>query len=297
MNTGEAKKNTAIALGTFDGLHRGHRAVITSAVSFAEKGLLPFVLLFDEHPQSALTGEAPIQLLSLSLKTAAIEKMGASIEIISFKEVRNMEPRDFIKEVLIKRLGAKALVCGENYRFGRNGAGDTATLAKLCEEFGLTLSIAQTVFYDGEAISSTRIRTAVENGDMRLAREMLGSPFAYDFEVVAGKKVGRTLGIPTINQLFPEGFAIPREGVYISETRFSGEKYRSVTNIGRGPTFGKNILRSETTIMGFTGDLYGQKVTVGLLEYLRPEKAFSTADLLRSQIARDIETARQYKAE
>ncbi len=288
-------KPSAVALGTFDGLHKGHTAVINSTLSFAAAGgLIPCVLLFDNHPQLILTGKAPAEILPASLRIKELEKMGVRHFTVSFEEVQGLTAGEFVAEILINKLNAKAVCCGYDYRFGHDGAGDVELLKELCAKFQLELKINEAVNYKGEPVSSTRIRTAIESGDIEGANAMLGRTFSYDFEVVGGKKLGRQLGVPTINQGFPGGFVIPKHGVYVSQAVVDGCCHAAVTDIGCRPTFNECTLRSETCISEFSGDLYGQHIEVGLLKYLRPEEKFTTPQELREQITRDIQSAKEY---
>ena len=287
-------KPSAVALGTFDGLHIGHTAVIESAAAFKTQGLVPCVLLFDKHPQYVLTGKAPAEILPASLREKELEKMGVHHFTISFEEVRGMTAADFVEQILVKRMNAKAVCCGYDYRFGHDGTGDAALLKTLCEVFALTLKVAAAVMFEGEPVSSTRIRAAIENGSIEAANAMLGRAFSYNFTVVGGKKLGRILGVPTINQSFPEGFVVPKSGVYVSKASVDGAWHTAVTDIGVRPTFNESKLRSETCISDFEGDLYGQGVEVGLVKYLRAEQKFPTAAELSEQSRRDIEQAKAY---
>lgn len=287
-------KPSAVALGTFDGLHKGHTAVINSALAFKAQGLTPCVLLFDKHPQLVLTGKAPVAILPESLRLKELDAMGVRHFTIPFEEVRNLTATAFLEDVLMKRLHAKAVCCGYDYRFGHDGAGDADLLKTLCEERNLACKVTHAITYDSLPISSTRIRTAIENGDLETANAMLGRAFSYNFEVVGGKKLGRQLGIPTINQNFPEGFVIPKYGVYISGAIVDGARYTAVTDIGFRPTFNGSSLRSETCIMDFSGDLYGRRIEVELVKYLRPERKFESPQALSEQIRRDIQDAKEY---
>lgn len=285
---------SAVALGTFDGLHKGHTAVIRSALAFKAQGLTPCVLLFDKHPQLVLTGKAPVAILPESLRLKELDEMGVRHFSVPFEDVRHLTATEFFSEVLIKRLHAKAVCCGYDYRFGHDGEGNAALLKSLCEKSGLAYRVTQAVNFEDLPISSTRIRTAVESGDLEAASAMLGRDFSYNFEVVGGKKLGRKLGVPTINQNFPEGFVIPKAGVYISRALIDGVWHSSVTDIGFRPTFNGSSLRSETSIVDFSGDLYGRRIEVALMKYLRAERKFSSPRALKEQIARDIQAAREY---
>ena len=279
---------TAVTLGSFDGLHKGHIAVIACAFEMQkEHGLLPLVLLFDRHPMLTVSGKAPDMILQAALRDELIAKTGAGKRIVPFREVRNMSCREFFEKILIEKLNAGGVCCGWNYRFGKNNEGGTEELKALCEEFGVILKITPPVDFGGEPVSSTRIRQAVESGDVSFANEMLGREFRYKLTVVDGQHRGRLIGAPTINQRFDEGFVIPKKGVYASVTVVDGMEYPSVTNIGLRPSFENEDFRSETCILGFSGNLYGQEIEVRLLQYLRDETKFDSLEKLSEQIGKD----------
>ncbi|MBR5562314.1 MAG: riboflavin biosynthesis protein RibF [Clostridia bacterium] len=279
---------TAVTLGSFDGLHKGHIAVIACAFEMQKKhGLLPLVLLFDRHPMLTVSGKAPDMILQPSLRDGLIAQTGAGKRIVSFREVRDMSCREFFEKILIGKLNAGGVCCGWNYRFGKNNEGGTEELKALCDEFGVELMISPPVDFGGSPISSTRIRQAVESGDIALANAMLGREFRYKLTVVDGQHRGRLIGAPTINQRFEDGFVRPRKGVYASATVVDGKEYPSVTNIGLRPSFENEDFRSETCILGFSGNLYGQEIEVKLLDYLRDEIKFGSIDELSAQINTD----------
>ena len=289
-----AEMKTAVTLGSFDGLHKGHMKVIACAFEMQQKhGLLPLVLLFDCHPMLAVQGKAPDMILQPNLRDELISKTGAGKRIVSFREVRDMSCREFFEKILIEKLNAGGICCGWNYRFGRNNEGNTDTLRDLCEEFGVELTVTDPVDFDGEPVSSTRIRKAVEGGDIPLANEMLGREFRYKNVVVNGQHRGRLIGAPTINQRFDAGFVKPKKGVYASSTVVDGREYPSVTNIGLRPSFENEDFRSETCILGFSGNLYGQEIEVRLLGYLRDEIKFDSMEALSKQIHTDAEKSEE----
>jgi riboflavin kinase/FMN adenylyltransferase len=285
---------TAVTLGSFDGLHKGHIAVIACAFEMQKKhGLLPLVLLFDKHPMLTVSGKAPDMILQPSLRDELIAQTGAGRRIVSFREVRDMSCREFFEKILIEKLNAGGVCCGWNYRFGKNNEGGIDELRALCTEYGVELMITPPVDLDGKPVSSTRIRQAVENGDIPLANAMLGREFRYKLTVVDGQHRGRLIGAPTINQRFEDGFVIPRKGVYASATLVDGVLYPSVTNIGLRPSFENEDFRSETCILGFSGNLYGQEIEVRLLEYLRDEIKFGSVEELSAQIKADAEKSEE----
>ncbi|MBR3819544.1 MAG: bifunctional riboflavin kinase/FAD synthetase [Clostridia bacterium] len=287
-------RKTAVALGSFDGLHRGHMSVIACTADFErECGLSPHVLLFDNHPALILKGSAPERILQDFLRDEILKTEGIKTSVIPFIYIKDMSCREFFEKILLEKLNAGAVCCGWNYRFGKGGEGDCETLKALCEEYGVMLKIVPHVDFDGEPISSTRIRKAVENGDIPLANAMLGREFRYKSTVISGHQRGRLIGAPTINQHFEKNFVLPKKGVYASVTVVEGTQYPSVTNIGLRPSFENEDFRSETCILDFSGDLYGQDIEVRLLEYLRDEIKFDSMQALSTQIEKDAEKSKK----
>ena len=268
----------SIALGCFDGLHIGHTAVINETL---RPGLTPHILQL-EFPSPRDT-----TLITTSLKQKILDEKGISPLNVSFDEIRNMSALEFFTEYIIKKWDISLVSCGGNFTFGKDKCGNSEVLAGLCEKYGVELAIAPDVMYDGSVVSSTRIRNCLRDGDIENANSMLGRAFSYDFPVMTGDKIGRTLGFPTINQLFTANYTIPAYGVYASEVCLD-RIYKAVTSIGPRPTFGLDEIRSETHIPEFCGDLYSQNVEVRLLRYIRPLMKFSSRDQLINQIKEDI---------
>ncbi len=285
---GKLMEGTFIALGTFDGLHIGHRAVITAEKTEYEKKI---ALMFSAHPLTVIKGEHPGSLITAEKEKELLEKWGVTPKYIDFSEICLLTPEEFVDEILVKKYNAKALACGFNYRFGKNAEGDVSLLMRLCAEREIKLTVVSAVEVDNESVSSTRIRKALRSGDMRTVKVMLGRFFSYNFPVVHGDERGRILGSPTINQFFSDDFAVPEYGVYASFTKVDGEIYNSVTNIGVRPTIGNSEKRSETNIIGFEGDLYGQRPEVFLVEKIRGEMQFTSLDELSKRIFADREKA------
>ena len=277
-----------VALGTFDGLHLGHKAVITAEKTEYQRKL---ALMFTKHPQLSLKGEAPGALITPEKEKEILSGWGVTAEYVDFSQICNLTPEAFVDDILIKKFNASSVACGFNYRFGKDASGDAKALLRLCAEREIKVTVVDAVEYENETISSTRIRQALREGRMKDVKNMLGRYFSYDFLVVHGDERGRVLGSPTINQFFDEGFAVPRFGVYASFTVVDGKKYPSVTNIGVRPTFKNSEKRSETNILGFNGDLYGKHPEVFIVEKMREEMKFSSLDELKSQIDKDKESA------
>ncbi len=283
--TNERLEGVFVALGTFDGLHIGHRAVITSEKTEYERKI---ALMFKEHPQLTLRGKHPGILITPEKEKILLREWGVEAEYMDFKDISDLSPEEFVDEILVKKYNAHSLACGFNYRFGKNACGDVNTLKILCAQREIKLTVVDEIDYFGEPVSSTRIRKAVTEGDMKSAYNMLGRFYSYDFEVRHGDERGRILGSPTINQFFMKDFCVPQFGVYASFTVVDGKKYPSVTNIGVRPTIeGVSEKRSETNIIGFQGDLYGKHPEVFIIEKIRGELKFNSLDELSAQIGKD----------
>ena len=279
----------ALALGTFDGVHLGHQAVIQAALQPGEgPSLAPAVFTFQRSP----SGERLVMLGED--KARLLEEMGVTkMYSMDFGGLKSMEAERFVQELLFGRLNARRLCCGADFRFGRGAAGDAALLGELCARAGAELVVLPPVEADGEKISSTRIRRAVGEGDMELARRLLGRPFRFTLEVIHGNHIGGPmLGTPTINQALPEELVCPRFGVYAAWCRVGEADYYGVCNVGVKPTVGSDRVLAETWMPDFAGDVYGQRVRVELLKFLRPEKKFSSLDQLRAAIRENGEQAR-----
>lgn len=277
-------QGTFVALGTFDGLHIGHKAVITAEKTEYQQKI---ALMFTRHPQFELKGENPGRLITSDKERKVLSEWGVTPEHIDFREICELSPENFVDDILIKKYNAKSIACGFNYRFGKNAEGDVETLKRLCAEREIKLTIVDAVEYENKPVSSTRIRKALFDGHIKSANAMLGRYFSYDFEVLHGDERGRILGSPTINQFFGESFAVPQYGVYASFTQIDKKIYPSVTNIGIRPTIGNSEKRSETNIVGFEGNLYGRHPEVFIVEKIRGEMQFSSLDELSRQIEKD----------
>lgn len=274
----------SLALGAFDGLHLGHMAVMEKAL---DSPLEAAVFTFAQSPSgepSVLTGEDKAMLL----EAAGICRMYSA----DFWAMKNMEAEAFVREVLFRKINARRLCCGEDFRFGRGAAGDVELLATLCRERGAELAVVSPVELDGEKVSSTRVRKAVEAGDITLANRLLGRAFGFEMEVIHGNHLGTGMGTPTINQALPEGFVLPRFGVYAAWCGVDGAEYYGVCNIGVKPTVGSDRVLAETWMPEFRGDLYGRKVRLRLVGFIREERRFGSLEELKEEIERNAEEAK-----
>lgn len=284
----------ALAIGLFDGIHQGHKTVIREAKRWAEQHELETAVLTFRITNENFPVEKDVdkRITSTSLFYRQLKNMGVSIVFSpTFEEVRNYSPENFVTNILSKELNSKFVSCGEDFRFGKNAMGTAQQLISLGAAQGIAVKAVPLVTYKEQAISSTLIRTLLEEGQVQLANQMLGHPYALDFKVIHGRQLGRTIGKPTINQPYPPGYVIPKFGAYASLTFVDEKLYTSVTNIGIKPTVGSDVVLAETYIQNYDGDLYGQNVQVSLLKFLREEMKFSSIQELRQQIAKDSEAA------
>lgn len=287
MTDEKIANRTAVALGNFDGMHVGHMAVLEGAKSFQKDGLVPVAVLFDEHSMKAITGIAPPMLMTVGERNEYIIKKGLKLETIIFNEIKNLSPEDFVEKILVEKLRAGAVCCGYNYRFGKDAAGSAETMRKICDRLGIKCKIAGEVDVAGHAVSSTQIRSLIENGETEKANEMLGHKFGFSSPVIDGDKRGRRLGFPTINQELPQELVLPRFGVYRTDVTVGNRRYKGVTNIGKRPTVGTEKILSETYIIDFDESIYGESVDIRLIKFIRSERKFSSFDELARQIKTD----------
>lgn len=284
----------AIALGFFDGVHRGHQAVLQSVLQQKENGFIPCVFTFQMN-EGELGAKAGIRTLqTVEEKEHTLKKLG--IEVVHapcFTEFKDMSPRQFIEEILIGQYGAGYIACGYDFHFGKGAAGTAEDLRRIALEHDVTVDIVSAVSYDGDFISSTRIRAAITEGDIPLANALLGRPFTLKSEIVHGKKLGRTISFPTINQRFDGGHIVPRLGVYATILNLQEGRKIGATNVGTNPTVSdnQNAVLAETYIVDFCSDIYGEIIEVEFYEFIRPEEKFSSIDALKEAIAENAQQA------
>lgn len=282
-----------LALGVFDGVHVGHREVIARAVTAARnEGGKSFVVTFSPHPIRVIAPDkAPAALLAtLDEKAAVVKALGVDgLLVIRFDmDFANMEAEDFVGKLL--DADVRTVAVGEDWRFGRKRSGDVGMLRRMGAELGFRLEAVPPVMWDGERISSTRIRQAIRDGNFDEVEKMLGRPYEISGTVVEGRKLGRQLGFPTANLPIGER-QTPRDGVWAVKLDGGLE---GVANLGTRPTVDGTERLLEVHILGFSGDLYGKHLRVRFYKFLRPEKKFSSVDELREQIVQDAEEARRW---
>lgn len=298
----ETDGGKVIALGFFDGVHRGHAELLKKTAETARRlGATAAAVTFDRHPENLIMGQ-PVPLINTPVDRAELMRRLYGIEEVIFahfdEQMMHMPWDGFVTHFLAGQLEARHLVAGHDFHFGYKGQGNPARLREKCAELGIGCDIVPKVEYDGITVSSTYIRKLIAQGEMERADEFLGHPHTFSCKVVHGRKIGSSIGIPTINMPIPEGILVPARGVYATRAYVDSVCYPAVTNVGVRPTVddSQNVVM-ETFILDFTGDLYGKEARVEFYRHLRPEIRFSSLEELREQIHRDIQAARQYLAE
>lgn len=284
---------TAVALGFFDGIHLGHKAVINSMLSCAkENNLTPALYTFKKSP-AQLFGKSAPSLSTNEERYSILKNMG--VEIIfedDFFDIKDMTPKEFVQKVLVDRFCAKNVFCGFNYHFGKGGNADSNDLIRICAEYGIGVTVAEPVIIGDEPVSSTRIRNLLTNGRIEEANTLLDHMFGYSSVIEEGNHIGRLMETPTINQKLPQEMILPKFGVYTSVVTVTGKEFAGVTNIGVKPTVGEYSPLSETWLPDYVGnDLYGEKIDIRLMCFHRAEKKFSSIDELQKAIVKDGQLA------
>lgn len=279
-------KNAAVVLGSFDGLHLGHKAVLRSAMDYENR----IALVFSVPPAMEINGKSEL-LLPTDEKQRLFEAEGFRVETLDFAKVRNLEPQEFLS-FLVKRFAPCKICCGFNYHFGAGGRGNIEVLKSFCEENNIKLSVANEVVMLGDRVSSSRIRALIKNGEVDIAEKLLTRPFSVFGVVAHGDERGRTIGFPTVNFPYPQGLVEAKRGVYAAECEIDGKVYKAVCYIGNRPSYKLPYTTVETHIIGFEGNLYDKKLTVALRRFLREEKIFHSLLELKDQLNEDIKKAR-----
>ena len=276
-------EKSCIALGFFDGIHTAHAEVIRAAFSSDGERVVLSVGEKNRSSGAILTPE------ETALRLA---ELGAQYHISpDFSTIKSMTGEAFVDDILVRKLGARRVACGFNYRFGAGASCSAEDLRGMCEKRGIECIVLPPVMCGGETVSSTAIRKAVEAGEIARVNGLLGRRWGFTLPVVDGQHLGRRLGAPTINQEMPQGLLLPRFGVYASVAFAGGRWHSAVTNLGVRPTVGAPAPISETWLHSFSGDLYGENIRVELVDFIRAEKKFSSIDELSEQIVLDGKTA------
>jgi riboflavin kinase / FMN adenylyltransferase len=300
----------AAALGNFDGVHQGHVRVIRPALLAADRAsqlanqpadrVYSTVITFTPHPQEFFSGQPKALLTPRAEKVALLAAMGVEqLVLLPFnRELANLSPRSFVEEILLGQLGAKFVSVGQDFRFGQGRQGNTEDLATIAAQCGLVLEVVGLELHDDARISSSAVRSALLAGELTLANRLLGRPYRLEGVVCQGQKLGRTIGFPTANLTLPPNKFVPRQGVYAVWVSGAGldRIQPGALNIGVRPTVDGLTEVVEVHLLAGGCDLYGQSLTVELVEFLRPERKFDGLDALKAQIALDCDRARSILA-
>lgn len=291
------EKPTAVTVGNFDGVHLGHKSLLSDLTRLSkENGLSSVVYTFKDHPLNVLKGaESVTSIVHIEEKQELFQESEIDVLILEdFQNVKDIEPEKFVKEILVDKLQMKLAVMGENNRFGKNGAGDCRLLKTLGEKYGFSVHVTKDVVVNGTLCSSSQIRNRLKNGDVKGANLMLGRMFSVNGTVVGGKHLGRTYGFPTVNLKAEKSMLLPKDGVYATETVYQGKTYASITNVGKTSFDEIEVRNIETHILEFDSDIYGEKIEIQFLDKMRDFIPFSNLDDLRAQLKKDKEERMKY---
>lgn len=292
-------KKTVLTLGTFDGVHVGHAAILSQICNAAkEEDLESVILTFFPHPRLIVSTNYDIKLLNtMDEKAILLEKNGIQNFIIHpfDKAFSELSPREFVAQVLVEKLKVQKIIIGHDHKFGKNRAADFNDLIDFGKEFGFEVAEISAQQINDVSVSSTKIRNSLLEGNIALANQYLGYPYVLSGNVVKGRQLGRTIGFPTANIEVPEDYKlIPKNGVYIVTVIVNNEIVPGMMNIGVKPTLGENNLSVEVHLLNFDKDIYNQKIQVNVLERLRDEQKFASFEKLQSQIELDKQNTIRY---
>ena len=285
------------ALGNFDGVHTGHRELLLKAAKKEYGATASAVWTFRLHPQLYLGTHAVKIITSMEQKLEYFKETGIEYAILEdFPRISSLTPEEFAKNLLIEKLGVVHAVCGFNFSFAKKAEGNCAMLKECFEACGQYVSIIPPLKIDGDIVSSSLVRAKIEGGKVADAAKLLGHPFSIFLPVTEGRKLGRKIGIPTINQVFPENYVIPRFGVYACKCHVDGKVYFGISNVGIRPTIKEEtkIINCETHILDYSGYLYGKKIQVDFCKFIRDERKFASINELVTEINQNIAEIREY---
>jgi len=290
----KALKPTAVALGNFDGVHRGHQQVIQPVLK--NSGKIATVVTFNPHPQEFFTGKSRSLLTPQSEKVQELERLGVEqLVLLPFDlELACLSPQEFVEKILVQQLRSLSISVGQDFCFGKERRGTVTDLRAIASNFGIPTTIVPLHTCEGERISSSAIRQALEQGNLDRAKQLLGRAYSLVGTVVTGKQLGRTIGFPTANIDLPIEKFLPSNGVYAVKVYIAEDKspIPGVMNIGNRPTVNGTNQSVEVYLIDWSGDLYGKILTVELEQFLRPEQKFESLDALKAQIIKDCDRAK-----
>ncbi len=287
-------RGMVVALGNFDGVHRGHQALLARAAAVArEQGIPSVAFTFQTHPLLAMGQDVQLITEQRERERLLLATGIDTLLAVPFTQYQQLSAQAFIEQVFVGQLHVKTAVVGFNNRFGKDSAGDVALLRTLGETYGFAVEVVPPYYVDGMLCSSSNVRKLLAAGDVERAADLLGRPFSLCGDVTIGNQIGRTIGFPTANLLPPPSQLLPKRGVYATDLTVDGVTYPGITNIGTNPTVGNRHVTVETHVLDFEGDLYGRKVRVSFLRMLREERRFSGLSALKAQLSADMLARRE----
>lgn len=291
----ETAGESAVTLGKFDGVHRGHQKLMQKIMAQKADGLQSIVFTFGQMPGAVLQGEKGRTILTAQERREHLRQLGIDliIECPFTEELICMEPEHFVEKILVEKLHARYIAVGTDFRFGYERRGSCRLLQELADRYGYRTEIVEKECFSGQEISSSRVRAELAAGNMEMVEKLLGYPYYVTGTVVRGNQIGRTLGIPTANLTAADEKALPPNGVYLTKTLLDGREYFGITNIGVKPTIsGVRAKGIENHLFDFTGDLYGKELKILFYAFRRGERRFASLTELREQLMKDAEWGR-----
>ena len=291
-------EESAVTLGKFDGIHKGHQKLMKKILAKKEQGLKSVVFTFGQMPGTVFYGKGRT-ILTREERKQHLEAMGIDymVECPFVPEIIQMEPEDFVKKILVEQLNVKYIAVGPDFRFGHNRRGGCSLLKEMAAQFGFEVEVVEKECLEDKVISSTYVRHMLETGEMEMVQKLLGYPYYVSGTVIRGHAIGRTIGIPTINLMPDDEKILPPNGVYLTKTIFGEEEHFGITNIGVKPTIsGEEAKGIETHLFDFEGDLYDRELTIAFYAFERKERRFPSLEELKEQLKKDIQWGRALTA-
>lgn len=292
---------SVVTIGTFDGVHLGHQKIIKRLTeNTSTTNLTNIIISFAQHPRTVLNTDKEIKLLTTnSEKIALLDKFGVhNLVLLNFnQEIANMSGEEFVKNILVDQLHIKKIIIGYDHKFGKNRSSDIHDLVRFGKQYHFDVEQISAQEYDAITVSSTKIRNAINNGNIELANKLLGHPFSFSGKVVKGNQLGRTIGFPTANIVLDNDWKIlPKDGVYLVQGEWNNTIYNGMMNIGIKPTLNENSKTIEVHFLNTEEDLYDKNITITILKFIREEQKFPSLEALKEQLASDKETANTFFA-
>lgn len=291
------QQKTAVAIGKFDGIHRGHRKLLKEVLSYRQKGYLAAVFTFEKPLGEYFTGKGSVLTTNQEKEEYLADAgMDVLVEFPVNESTISMEPEKFIRKILADQMNAGVIIAGPDCSYGYRGRGDFALLKEMGRELSYETVLVEKELFDGTEISSTYVRNEVEKGNMELAEELLGRPYSICGKVMHGRQLGRQLSMPTLNLLPEKQKLLPPFGVYMSRVKVGTQEFDGITNIGKKPTISdQERLSVETYLYDFDDDLYGENIEVSLLHFERPERKFDSIEDLKEHLKKDLKAGEEYR--